>query len=58
MGVKLGLKKICFSDKSKPSINSKLFKAKLLLLKRKAFEYECEFRAIVVKKIISFWYRC
>lgn len=44
------LKKICFSDKSKPSINSKLFKAKLLLLKRKAFEYECEFRAIVVKK--------
>lgn len=48
--IRLPLKKICFSDKSKPSINSKIFKAKLLLLKRKAFEYECEFRAIVVKK--------
>jgi len=43
------LKQIIFSDGARPSITSKLFKARLLLLKRKAFKYECEFRAIVVK---------
>lgn len=44
------LSKIEFEDKVKLPISSKLFKARLLLLKRKAFEYEKEFRAIIVKK--------
>lgn len=44
------LRKIKFTDGVTLSITTKLFKARLLLLKRKAFKYECEFRAIVVKK--------
>lgn len=44
------LNKIEFTDGVKLPINSKLFKARLLLLKRLAFKYECEYRAIVVKK--------
>lgn len=44
------LSKITFSDGVKVPITSKLFKARLLLLKRKAFKYESEFRAIIVKK--------
>jgi len=43
------LSKIEFSDNAKLPITSKLFKARLLLLKRKAFRYENEFRAIIVK---------
>ena len=44
------LSKIEFSDGAKLPISSKLFKARLLLLKRKAFRYESEYRAIIVKK--------
>ncbi len=44
------LSKIKFSDGAKPKITSQLFKARLLLLKRKAFAYESEYRAIIVKK--------
>ena len=44
------LSQIEFYDKKKLNLNSKEFKARLLLLKRKAFEYEDEFRAIIVKK--------
>lgn len=44
------LSKIKFSDGAKLPISSKLFKARLLLLKRKAFKYESEYRAIIVKK--------
>ncbi len=44
------LSKIEFDDKVRLPISSKLFKARLLLLKRKAFDYEKEFRAIIVKK--------
>lgn len=47
------LSKIEFSDGAKLSLSSKLFKARLLLLKRKAFAYESEYRAIIVKKDTS-----
>jgi len=43
------LSKITFSDGAKLGIRTKLFKARLLLLKRKAFKYESEFRAIIIK---------
>ncbi len=43
------LSEIEFSDNIKLPITSKFFKARLLLLKRKAFRYEGEFRAIIVK---------
>ena len=43
------LSKIKFEDDLALPITSKRFKARLLLLKRKAFDYECEYRVIVVK---------
>lgn len=47
--IEMPLSKITFADSAKLRINSKLFKARLLLLKRKAFKYESEFRTIIVK---------
>lgn len=51
--IKKPLSEIKFSDGAKLSTSSKLFKARLLLLKRKAFAYESEYRAIIVKKDTS-----
>lgn len=47
--IEMPLSKITFKDSAKLRINSKLFKARLLLLKRKTFKYESEFRTIIVK---------
>ena len=44
------LKQIKFTYGNPMKINTKRFKASLLLLKRKAYEYENEFRMIVVKR--------